>query len=193
MGDYSVTDIQLGSEYAKMQEEILTHNEAIVEGSEEQRILDRYFDDFSVFYEKCSEKGDIFLLNALSPAYKASMGGSEVDGESPNVIYASDSAGRYIADVTGIEPDKKKICDMIIPLTHHSFAPKPSLTASSGEYGEGFALVTDPSGLRLEPHYLRYFNWCVKYITIYNNIELDQKVQGLSKKSPNLCCYFISP
>ena len=117
LGAYSVTDIQLGSEYAKMQEEIFTHNEAIAEGSEEQRILDRYFDDLSVFYEKCSEKGDIFLLNALSPAYKAAMGGSEVDGESPNVIYASDSAGRYIADVTGIEPDKRKI-SILFPHDH---------------------------------------------------------------------------
>ena len=33
--------------------------------------------------------------------------------------------------------------------------------------GEGSALVTDPSGLRPEPHYLRHFNWCVKYITIF--------------------------
>jgi len=53
---------------------------------------------------------------------------------------------------------------MVIPLTHHSFAPKPSLncehslTASSGEYG---------GGLRPETHYLRHFNCCVKYITIY--------------------------
>ena len=52
---------------------------------------------------------------------------------------------------------------MVIPLTHHSFAPKPSLncehslTVSSGEY-EG--------GLRPKPHYLRHFNWYVKYMTI---------------------------
>ena len=65
---------------------------------------------------------------------------------------------------------------MVIPLTQHSFAPKPSLncehslTASSGEYGEGFALVTDPSELLPEPHYLRHFNWCVKYMTIYRNV-----------------------
>ena len=65
---------------------------------------------------------------------------------------------------------------MVIPLIHRSFATKPSLnfehslTASSGEYGEGFALVTDPSGLCPEPHYLRHFNWCVKYITIYKFI-----------------------
>ena len=41
--------------------------------------------------------------------------------------------------------------------------------------GEGFALVTDPSGLRHEPHYLRHFNWCVKYITIFQKSRVYVK------------------
>ena len=41
------------------------------------------------------------------------------------------------------------------------------------------ALVTDPSWLRPEPHYLRHFNWCIKYITILlytNTIFLKVKI-----------------
>lgn len=138
LGEFSIIDLQASAYQVSKMDELFSQSEVIelVEGSPEQQEANGYNDDVAILYDECDKNGDIFFLNAISPAFKVILGKSENDGPAPNIIYASDSAREYISSVTGTAPDEENI-SILFP-KHYSHTDKELAELFVSMYDEGY-------------------------------------------------------